>query len=103
MAQFGFENDIHSILKLDMPITNAPIARWQRKVSSSSTLAPNGLSPGKSANVSQSSSKTPSKTPGKRVVRSALGQKKLCGQSTNRQGCISPPVCHRQKQEADTL
>uniref|UniRef100_A0A3Q4BTS1 CDC20/Fizzy WD40 domain-containing protein n=1 Tax=Mola mola TaxID=94237 RepID=A0A3Q4BTS1_MOLML len=65
MAQFGFENDIHSILKLDMPITNAPMARWQRKVSSSNTLALNGLSPGKSANVSQSSSKTPSKTPGK--------------------------------------
>lgn len=65
MAQFGFENDIHSILKLDMPITNAPMARWQRKASSSNTSALSGLSPGKSANVSLSSSKTPSKTPGK--------------------------------------
>ncbi|XP_072219837.1 cell division cycle protein 20 homolog isoform X2 [Leuresthes tenuis] len=65
MAHFGFENDIHSILKLDMPITNAPMARWQRKASSSNTSATNGLSPGKSANVSLSSSKTPSKTPGK--------------------------------------
>uniref|UniRef100_A0AAQ5Y8L9 CDC20/Fizzy WD40 domain-containing protein n=1 Tax=Amphiprion ocellaris TaxID=80972 RepID=A0AAQ5Y8L9_AMPOC len=65
MAQFGFENDIHSILKLDMPITNAPMARWQRKASSSNTSALNGLSPGKAANVSLSSSKTPSKTPGK--------------------------------------
>ncbi|KAF1383859.1 hypothetical protein PFLUV_G00136220 [Perca fluviatilis] len=65
MAQFGFENDIHSILKLDMPITNAPMARWQRKASSSNSSALNGLSPGKSANVSLSSSKTPSKTPGK--------------------------------------
>ncbi|XP_029381153.1 cell division cycle protein 20 homolog [Echeneis naucrates] len=65
MAQFGFENDIHSILKLDMPITNAPMARWQRKASSSNLSTLNGLSPGKSANVSQSSSKTPSKTPGK--------------------------------------
>lgn len=64
MAQFGFENDIHSILKLDMPITNAPMARWQRKASSSNTSALSGLSPGKSANVSLSSSKTPSKTPG---------------------------------------
>lgn len=64
MAQFGFENDIHSILKLDMPITNAPMARWQRKASSSNASALNGLSPGKSANVSLSSSKTPSKTPG---------------------------------------
>ncbi|KAM9844608.1 cell division cycle protein 20 homolog [Aulostomus maculatus] len=63
MAQFGFENDIHSILKLDMPITNAPMARWQRKASSSNTSG--GLSPGKSANASLSSSKTPSKTPGK--------------------------------------
>lgn len=66
MAQFGFENDIHSILKLDMPITNAPvIARWQRKGSSSNTAAAlSSLSPGKPANLSQSSSKTPSKTPG---------------------------------------
>eukprot|EP00064_Thunnus_orientalis_P015618 superscaffoldBa00002930_g15673 len=62
MAQFGFENDIHSILKLDMPITNAPMARWQRKASSSNSTA---LTPGKSANVSLSSSKTPTKTPGK--------------------------------------
>ncbi|XP_028988145.1 cell division cycle protein 20 homolog [Betta splendens] len=65
MAQFGFDNDIHSILKLDMPITNGPMARWQRKASSSNAPAPNGLSPGKSANVSLSSSKTPGKTPGK--------------------------------------
>ncbi|XP_060909548.1 cell division cycle protein 20 homolog [Labrus mixtus] len=66
MAQFGFENDIHSILKLDMPITNAPMARWQRKASSSSSSSVlGGLSPGKSINTSQSVSKTPSKTPGK--------------------------------------
>nr|XP_015812424.2 cell division cycle protein 20 homolog [Nothobranchius furzeri] len=65
MAQFGFENDIHSILKLDMPITNAPIARWQRKASSSTTPALGGLSPGRPANASLSSSKTPGKTPGK--------------------------------------
>ncbi|KAM9322331.1 cell division cycle protein 20 homolog isoform 2-T2 [Pholidichthys leucotaenia] len=62
MAQFGLENDIHSILKLDMPITNAPLARWQRKPSTTSL---SGLSPGRSGNVSQTSSKTPSKTPGK--------------------------------------
>ncbi|CAN9503440.1 unnamed protein product [Ophioblennius macclurei] len=60
MAQFGFENDIHSILKLDLPLANAPMARWQRKASSSS-----GLSSGKSSNLSESSSKSPSKTPGK--------------------------------------
>lgn len=66
MAQFGFENDIHSILKLDMPITNAPMmARWQRKGSSSNAAANmSSLSPGKPANASLSSSKTPSKTPG---------------------------------------
>lgn len=63
MAHFGFENDVHSILKLDMPITNAPVARWQRKASTS-TNAVSGLSPGRSPNVS-SSFKTPSKTPGK--------------------------------------
>ncbi|XP_068604454.1 cell division cycle protein 20 homolog [Brachionichthys hirsutus] len=65
MAHFGFENDIHSILRLDMPITNAPVARWQRKASSSSAPPLNSLSPGKSTNVSLNSSKTPSKTPGK--------------------------------------
>ncbi|XP_008332236.1 cell division cycle protein 20 homolog [Cynoglossus semilaevis] len=65
MTQFGFDNDIQSILKLDMPITNAPMARWQRKANSSSSAALGGLSPGKSTNVSLSSSKTPSKTPGK--------------------------------------
>nr|XP_043890884.1 cell division cycle protein 20 homolog [Solea senegalensis] len=65
MAQFGLENDIHSILKLDMPITNAPVARWQRKTSSSNNSGLSCLTPGKSSNVSLSSSKTPSKTPGK--------------------------------------
>lgn len=67
MAHFGFENDINSVLKLDMPITNAPMmARWQRKGSSSNAAANmSSLSPGKSVNVSQSSSKTPSKTPGR--------------------------------------
>uniref|UniRef100_W5LJ72 Cell division cycle 20 homolog n=1 Tax=Astyanax mexicanus TaxID=7994 RepID=W5LJ72_ASTMX len=65
MSHFGFENDIHSVLKLDMPITNAPMARWQRKASTSNSTNPNTLSPNKSANRSLSSSKTPSKTPGK--------------------------------------
>uniref|UniRef100_A0A8C8JDR1 Uncharacterized protein n=1 Tax=Oncorhynchus tshawytscha TaxID=74940 RepID=A0A8C8JDR1_ONCTS len=42
MAQYGFENGIHSILKLDMPITNAPMARRQRKaISSMSTNSAN--------------------------------------------------------------
>ncbi|XP_072312215.1 cell division cycle protein 20 homolog [Eucyclogobius newberryi] len=55
MAHFGYKNDIRSILKLDMPITNAPMAsRWQRKASSSNA----------SAHVS-STSKTPSRTRGK--------------------------------------
>ncbi|XP_064194191.1 cell division cycle protein 20 homolog [Anguilla rostrata] len=67
MAQFMFENDMHSLLKLDMPITNAPMARWQRKASSSGSASANtsALSPGKSGNRSLSISKTPSKTPGK--------------------------------------
>ncbi|XP_061098980.1 cell division cycle protein 20 homolog [Conger conger] len=67
MAQFMFENDVHSLLKLDMPITNAPMARWQRKASASGSASANtsALSPGKSGNRSLSISKTPSKTPGK--------------------------------------
>lgn len=65
MAHFGFDNDVRSILKLDMPITNGPMARWQRKASSSSATGLQGLSPGKFANVSLSFLKTPSKTPGK--------------------------------------
>lgn len=66
MAQFGFENDIHNILKLDMPIPNAPMARWQRKANSTTSASINNpLSPSKSQNRSVSMSKTPSKTPGK--------------------------------------
>ncbi|KAI4898160.1 hypothetical protein NFI96_024924 [Prochilodus magdalenae] len=65
MSHFGFENDIHSVLKLDMPITNAPMARWQRKASTSTSANTSALSPSKSANRSLSMSKTPSKTPGK--------------------------------------
>ncbi|XP_052405526.1 cell division cycle protein 20 homolog isoform X2 [Carassius gibelio] len=65
MSHFEFENDIHSVLRLDMPITNAPIARWQRKASTSSSTNTNSLSPNKSVNRSVSLSKTPSKTPGK--------------------------------------
>ncbi|XP_030631659.1 cell division cycle protein 20 homolog [Chanos chanos] len=67
MAQFGFESDIHNILKLDMPITNAPMARWQRKASASTCNSANTsvLSPSKSANRSVSMSRTPGKTPGK--------------------------------------
>ncbi|XP_077414888.1 cell division cycle protein 20 homolog isoform X2 [Vanacampus margaritifer] len=58
MAQFGLENDISNTLKLDIPITNAPIARWQRKASSSNTSS-TGLSPMKYANTSLNTSKTP--------------------------------------------
>uniref|UniRef100_A0A8C2DZ08 Cell division cycle protein 20 homolog n=1 Tax=Cyprinus carpio TaxID=7962 RepID=A0A8C2DZ08_CYPCA len=65
MSHFGFENDIHNVLRLDMPITNAPMARWQRKASTSSSTNASSLSPNKSMNRSASLSKTPSKTPGK--------------------------------------
>ncbi|XP_073400614.1 cell division cycle protein 20 homolog [Dendrobates tinctorius] len=71
MAQFVFENDLNSILKLDTPITNAPLARWQRKAkegacsSANTSVNSSILSPMKAANRSHSSSKTPSKTPGK--------------------------------------
>jgi len=65
MSQFGFETDIHNVLRLDMPITNAPMARWQRKASTSSSTNTKSLSPNKSVNRSVSLSKTPCKTPGK--------------------------------------
>ncbi|XP_074545382.1 cell division cycle protein 20 homolog [Halichoeres trimaculatus] len=64
MAQFGFENDIHNILKLDVPNLSGPTARLQRKASSSSKSVLTALSPGKPA-TSSSSSKTPGKTPGR--------------------------------------
>ncbi|XP_068197130.1 cell division cycle protein 20 homolog [Antennarius striatus] len=56
MAQFGFENDLQSILKLDAPITNVPTARWQRKSSSPDAPASDGLSPRKSVTASRESS-----------------------------------------------
>ncbi|XP_055049756.2 cell division cycle protein 20 homolog [Misgurnus anguillicaudatus] len=65
MAHFCLENDIHNILRLDMPITTPPMARWQWKASTSNSTNPNSLSPNKSVNRSVSLSKTPSKTPGK--------------------------------------
>ncbi|RXN25856.1 cell division cycle 20-like protein [Labeo rohita] len=64
MSHFGFENDIHNVLRLDMPITNAPMARWERKASTSSSSNISSLTPNKSVNRSVSLSKTPSKTPG---------------------------------------
>lgn len=73
MAHFGLENDIHSTLKLDVPISNGPMARWQRKTSSSSSSTLSGLSPGKCGNASISSSKTPGKTPGNLFI-SGLAQ-----------------------------
>ncbi|XP_060762525.1 cell division cycle protein 20 homolog [Neoarius graeffei] len=66
MAHFSFETDLQSVLKLDMPITNAPMARWQRKASTSTSANTSALSPSnKSLTQSLSISKTPSKTPGK--------------------------------------
>ncbi|KAG9462727.1 hypothetical protein GDO78_023246 [Eleutherodactylus coqui] len=71
MAQFIFENDLNSILKLDTPITNAPLARWQRKAkevtcsSANTSMNSTAPSPMKAANRSHSTSKTPTKTPGK--------------------------------------
>lgn len=75
MAQFVFESDLHGLLKLDTPIPNAPLARWQRKAKESNvsvagpgpspaSAGSTGLSPMKPANRPHSTSKTPSKTPG---------------------------------------
>ncbi|KAM8930220.1 cell division cycle protein 20 homolog [Pelodytes ibericus] len=71
MAQFVFESDLNNILKLDAPITNAPLARWQRKAkegvcsSANTSVNTSTASPIKVSNRSHSSSKTPAKTPGK--------------------------------------
>ncbi|XP_037132405.1 cell division cycle protein 20 homolog isoform X1 [Syngnathus acus] len=63
MAHFGLENDIGDTLKVDVPVTNGPIARWQRKASLSNALS-SGLSPVKYANTSVNTTKTPGRTPG---------------------------------------
>ncbi|XP_062285057.1 cell division cycle protein 20 homolog [Scomber scombrus] len=101
MAQFGFENDIHSILKLDMPITNAPMARWQRKASSSNTSA---LTPGKSANVSQSLSKTPSKTPGKnkKQTPSKMGGDRFIPTRNSKQMDVASFLLSRENEPVNT-
>ncbi|KAH0505265.1 Cell division cycle protein 20-like protein [Microtus ochrogaster] len=62
MAQFVFESDLHSLLQLDAPIPNAPVARWQRKVKETKGPAP---SPMRAANKSHSAGRTPGRTPGK--------------------------------------
>ncbi|KAK2822407.1 hypothetical protein Q5P01_022472 [Channa striata] len=98
MAHFGLENDIHGILKLDMPITNGPMARWQRKASSS-----NGLSPGKCSNVSLSSSKTPSKTPGKgkRQTPSKMGGDRFIPIRNSKQMDVASFLLTKENQPAD--
>ncbi|MEQ2263485.1 hypothetical protein XENORESO_008327, partial [Xenotaenia resolanae] len=102
MAQFGFENDIHSILKLDMPITNAPMARWQRKASSSNTAGLSSLSPGKSANVSLSSSKTPTKTPGKgKKTPSKMGGDRFIPIRSNKQMDVANFLITKENEPVD--
>lgn len=69
MAHLVFEADLHGLLKLDTPIPNAPLARWQRKAKESGAPGPGaeaGLSPMKPANRLPSGSKTPGRTPGER-------------------------------------
>ncbi|MBZ3883790.1 Cell division cycle protein 20-like protein [Sciurus carolinensis] len=62
MAQFVFESDLHSLLQLDTPIPNAPLARWQRKAKEAAGPAP---LPMRAANRSHSAGRTPGRTPGK--------------------------------------
>lgn len=69
MAHLVFEADLHGLLKLDTPIPNAPLARWQRKAKESGAPGPGtdaGVSPMKPANRLPSGSKTPARTPGER-------------------------------------
>ncbi|XP_076001126.1 cell division cycle protein 20 homolog [Genypterus blacodes] len=104
MAQFGLENDIHSILKLDMPITSAPMARWQRKVCSSN-MSSNTLSPGRRANGSQSSSKTPSKTPGKskKVTPIKVGADRFIPVRNGKQMEVASFLLTKENDPTDTL
>ncbi|CAH1775934.1 unnamed protein product [Owenia fusiformis] len=37
MAQYNFENELASVLKMDAPITKGPMMRWQRKLNESNT------------------------------------------------------------------
>uniref|UniRef100_A0A8C3H682 Cell division cycle 20 n=1 Tax=Chrysemys picta bellii TaxID=8478 RepID=A0A8C3H682_CHRPI len=78
MAQFVFESDLHGLLKLDTPIPNAPLARWQRKAKeSSASVAGPGPSPANTSSTGKSGSKiqsTPTKAGGDRYIpnRSAM-------------------------------
>ncbi|XP_028937516.1 cell division cycle protein 20 homolog [Ornithorhynchus anatinus] len=65
MAQFGFESDLHSLLRLDTPIANAPPARWQRKAKDTPGAPGPGPSPMRPANRTHGGAKTPRRTPGK--------------------------------------
>uniref|UniRef100_UPI00358EFD3D cell division cycle protein 20 homolog isoform X2 n=1 Tax=Myxine glutinosa TaxID=7769 RepID=UPI00358EFD3D len=85
MAHFGLENDIKSLLMLDTPIANGPMARWQRKTHEAATSAQcsfsntGGASPSRS-NRSLSLNKTPGATPGKartpgKIIKTPKGAK----------------------------
>ncbi|KAM5148149.1 cell division cycle protein 20 homolog [Mantella aurantiaca] len=101
MAQFVFENDLNSILKLDAPITNAPLARWQRKAkegncsSTNTSINSSILSPMKAANRSHSSSKTPSKTPGYQNNLKVLYSQKATPGSSKKPGRYIPSMPDR--------
>ncbi|XP_028820211.1 cell division cycle protein 20 homolog [Denticeps clupeoides] len=63
MALFTFEKHVHNILKLNLAVSNSPVARWQRKTSTPTSAATDtgSLYPGISGNRSRSTSKTPGK------------------------------------------
>lgn len=71
MAQFVFESDLHSLLQLDAPIPNAPVARWQRKAKEATGPAP---SPMRAANRSHSAGRTPGRTPGEWVEGAGIAE-----------------------------
>uniref|UniRef100_A0A2K6TVB3 CDC20/Fizzy WD40 domain-containing protein n=1 Tax=Saimiri boliviensis boliviensis TaxID=39432 RepID=A0A2K6TVB3_SAIBB len=62
MVQLAFESDLHSLLQLDTPISNAPLSRWHRKAKEAAGRVP---SPMRAANRSHSAGRTPGRTPGK--------------------------------------
>lgn len=88
MTHFGFESDLHTLLRLDAPIPNAPPARWQRKARDGPAPAgpapaapgPATLSPMKPSNRAHGAGRTPGRTPGR------------CGGRAGRERCPPGPT-----------
>uniref|UniRef100_A0A7M4FHY6 Cell division cycle 20 n=1 Tax=Crocodylus porosus TaxID=8502 RepID=A0A7M4FHY6_CROPO len=80
MTHFGFESDLHTLLRLDAPILNAPPARWQRKARDGPAApGPATLSPMKPSNRAHGAGRTPGRTPGKSASKTQSTPSKAGG------------------------